>query len=58
MAAIVGFYAVEAACKEVIRQNAETQKSTAQMQEFRERLNRLVYCQMSLLRNKPDGSPD
>lgn len=53
LAAIVGFYAVEAACKEVIRQKAETQKSTAQMLEFRERLNRLVlHCdQEELLTN-------
>ena len=44
--AVVGFYAVRTACKEVISQNARRQDNTANLQRFQEQLNRLMlHCE-------------
>lgn len=51
--AVVGFYAVEAACAEVSRQNATMRKKTAWMHELKERLNRLtLHCEQEEIRKR------
>lgn len=43
---VIGFYAVEAASREVDRQNTRRQEDTAGIQRFQEQLNRLtIHCE-------------
>lgn len=57
--AVLGFYAVEAACAEVNRQNGQIQKNMAQMQLMKERLNRLVlHCEWEEIRKKLQALAD
>lgn len=43
---VIGFYAAEAACREVNRQNTGRQEDMAGMQRFQEQLNRLtIHCE-------------
>lgn len=45
LAAVAGFFAVEAACAEIIRQNAKTRDAAAFLLDLKERLNRLIlHC--------------
>lgn len=45
LSAVAGFYAVEAACAEIVRQNAQTRERTKNMQALKERLNLLLaHC--------------
>lgn len=51
--AVLGFYAVETACAEVIRQHAKQQDETAAMQRFQAQLNRLIYhCEGEEIRSR------
>lgn len=50
--AVVGFYAVESACAEVIRQHVSRQDNSFAMQSFQEQLNRLIlHCENEQIQN-------
>lgn len=51
--AVVGFYAVEAACAEVLRQHAQTRDNKDSMRDMKERLNRLIlHCDQEQVKNR------
>lgn len=51
--AVVAFYAVETACAEVIRQKEQTQDAMANMQDFQEKINRLIlHCNQEPIQNR------
>lgn len=51
--AVAAFYAVEAACAEVIRQKEQMQDAMAGMQNFQEKINRLLlHCDQEPIQNR------
>lgn len=51
--AVTAFYAVEAACAEVVRQKEQMQDAMAGMQNFREKINRLLlHCDQEAVQQR------